>query len=214
MRSIVFFALCAAFGFVLGLLRLARYWALSIPFTFIIGTPTWFLVLVVFSFLAIGTKNIRENQQLREQLGLIVVVTVVQTLLLAIYPSYSAAFIALSGILQLSFVLVLPAIKYFMKWLLNRVSGHTEAGVVLVTTSADLFEALYLFKCMQSAGSINSGIALVVVDLIQNIYHLYGLHRKVGAFEKQAAVHISSRFEISLVVLERYYTLQRIRVRE
>lgn len=182
--SITLIAIGAACGFSVGLLPLAKFWAFPIPFAFILGTPTWMLVLVICSFIAIGTNHIRTNQQLRKQLRLIFEVVVVQSLMLLIYPAYNAAFIALSGIPQLCFVLFLPAIKFFMKWLLNRVSGHTEAGIVLVMTSADLFEALYLFKCMQSAGSINSGIALVVVDLVQNVVHLYELHRKVRVLEK------------------------------
>lgn len=186
MKSVVLIAVGAAAGFLMELVSLVNYMTFPIPFTMATSTPIWLFGLASCSAAAIGWKHLCESKLLRDQLGLVIVVSTVQSVMSIIYPAYNAGFIALSGITQLAFVLVLPAIKYFMKWLMKRVAGHTEAGIILVMTSADLYEALYLFKCMQSAGSIQSGIALIIVDLVQNIFHLRGLHHQVRILESNS----------------------------
>lgn len=187
MKSIVFIAVGAAAGFLMELVPLANYWVFPIPFTLATSTPIWLLALASCSAAAIGWRRLRDNKLLRDQLALVISVITVQSYMSIIYPAYNAGFIALSGITQLASVLALPAIKYFMKWLMKRVAGHTEAGIILVMASADLYEALYLFKCMQSAGSIQSGIALIIVDLVQNIIHLQGLHHQVRILESSVS---------------------------
>lgn len=162
-----------------GCILLAKFWVFPIPFSIVLGSAIWFVCFLICSVIAVGWKRIRTNRLLREQLGRILSLLSAQSIMILIYPAYNAGFIALTGITQLAFILVLPAIKYFMKWLLNRAGNHTTTTNVLVMTSVDFFEALYLFKCMQSAGSIKSGLALIGVDLIQNFIHLRGLHRKV-----------------------------------
>lgn len=182
-RSMLLIAVGGACGISSSLILFTKYWIFPIPFTLMTLTPFWFLSLLTCSVVTVGWKNVRSNKVLREQLGRMMSLTFVQSQMLFLYPAYNAGFIALSGLPQLAFIIVLPAIKHFVKWHLNRARDATTSNTVLATSSADLFEALYLFKCMQSTGSIQSGIALVVVDLIQNIYHLYGLHKKIRVLE-------------------------------
>lgn len=58
---------------------------------------------------------------------------------------------------------------------LDGIPGATAFGMV----SVELFDALYLFKCMQTASTTLSGAALIVVDLIENLYHLRCLYKRV-----------------------------------
>lgn len=111
----------------------------------------------------------------------------VQSPMLIIYPLYNAGFITLTGTAQLAFVLISPAIKFIVKRILKRVAGHSSAGITLAMTSADLFKALYLCKCMQSAGSMTSGLVLIAVDVVQNAFHLRDLHTKVLELEKYSS---------------------------
>lgn len=188
--AIVWISIAAACGYAIGL---ARYWAFPVPFAVTMGTPSWLITLVSCSVAVIGWSNIRKSKRLREQLRSLVATGIIQYHMLIAYPAYNAGFIRLSGWDQLAFILVLPAVKVFMKRILYRVVGHTEPGLVLAITSADLFQALYLFKCMQSAGSIQSGIALIAVDLMQSIYHLHALHRKVRAIQEHLGHQLVTR---------------------
>lgn len=189
--SIILIAFGAACGYVISLVLLAKYWAFPVPFTVVLGTPGWLTMALSCSGFAIGAKKICESAQLRAQLYLLIVTSIIQYSMLIIYPAYNAGFLALSSWAQLGFILVLPAIKYLMKRILKRVAGDNDDRLMLAKISADLFQALYSFKCMQSAGSIQSGLALIAVDLVVNIYHLHGLHRKVARLPE----HLGDRFD-------------------
>lgn len=183
-RPIWFISISATLGYVVGLLPLANFWGFPVPFTIVTGTPLWYFILASGSVAAIGLKKLHDNQILRKQLRVFLSTIVIQCLMTFAYPAYNAGYIALSGNVQLLFILVLSVIKYFTKWLLNRVAGQTEAGAVLVMISADLFKALYLLKCMQSANSVYSGLVLIIVDVVHNFIQLRGLYRRVQELEE------------------------------
>lgn len=189
--SILSIAVVSSCGFVLCGIALAKLWIFPVPFSILVCTPIWMMCFVVCSVFAIGWNNIRTNKQLREQLAPLPMLINAQSIMIFVYPAYNAGFIALSGIAQVAFILVLPTIKYSMKWFLKRVGNHTTGSYVLVMASVDFFEAMYLFKCMQSVGSIESGLAVILVDLVQNIIHVRGLYRKVCFLEEGLNEHTS-----------------------
>lgn len=52
-----------------------------------------------------------------------------------------------------------------------------------------IFDALYMIKCMESVGSLVSGAVLLALDLIQNMYHCWRLHKRVQ--KREAYIHRS-----------------------
>lgn len=176
MKSIVLIAIGSASAYVLELILVARFWAFPVPFTLNFGAPAWSLGFGLSTSLIVGAKAFRQNQELRKQLHLMRSLVAVLSPLIIVYPSYNAIYVRLTGHAQMAFVIVLPLIKYTMKWMIKRHIGHTVFGVIIVMTSVDLFESLYLFRCMQAAGTLFSGYALICVDLIQNLVDFRRIH--------------------------------------
>lgn len=101
----------------------------------------------------------------------------VQSLLLVVYPEYNAIFLRLEAFTQGVFVLLLPLIKYAMIVTINRAGNPAASGIK--TIAVELFDALYLFKCMQSTGSLLAEAGLILIDVLHSIYHLRNLHKHV-----------------------------------
>lgn len=172
-------ALGAAIGFVLNILVLAQQWCFPVPFSIVVGTPVWYVLMALGEVLAIGVSKWRENPQIMKQLIAAMPLLSTEVVLVMIYPMYNAIYVRLDGLAQISFVLVLPVIKYFMNLLIGRVSVGIPAANAIGMISVKLFDALYMLKCMGSAGSLVSGAVLIALDLAQNIYHLRALHKRV-----------------------------------
>lgn len=92
--------------------------------------------------------------------------------LVVFYASYNALFTHLKGLQQMSAVLLLPAAKLALKHLLTQAASDLDDYVPTLRISIDIFDAIYLSKCMQSAGSIVTTSAVMIIDTVQNLYHI------------------------------------------
>lgn len=90
---------------------------------------------------------------------------------------------------------MLPIIKYVIGRLLHCVSAEVSSANTLSIVVVELFDALYLFKCMQSAGSMASSAGLIVVDLLLNVYHLWELRKLAQRVKQHTAIRIAVRSE-------------------
>lgn len=172
-------AIGATIGFIVFMLVLAMTWCFPIPFGFLFGSPTWLAIMCLSIFLSIGTKKWRENPEIAQQMKAAARFLLVESFLMLIYPLYNVCFLRLSGLTQVAFVLLLPVIKYFVNLLTRQVSTDMPAARAIGTIAVKLFDALYMLKCMGSAGSLVSGAVLITIDLLQNMYHFRQLHRRV-----------------------------------
>lgn len=68
----------------------------------------------------------------------------------------------------MAFVVVLPTIKLAYKFAIVSVAAKMEDLAPATVVSVDLFDALYTTKCMQSAGSLWVGFAIITFDVTQN----------------------------------------------
>lgn len=168
-----FVASCAH---VLTMILVSWAWVFPAPFVIFLCAPAWHGAFIVAGLAAIGQNALRHHPELKQQLQFLVVLVNAESLAMVVYPVYTAAYIALSGLAQSAFVLVLLCIKQVLKALLRWVSQDTSTAQVIVMTSVDLFEALYLFKCMQMASSTFSAFALVLFDLGNMAWHVRKLH--------------------------------------
>lgn len=101
-----------------------------------------------------------------------------QTSIMFVYPSYNAIFLTLKGPAQLAFVLILPVIKFGFKYLIAKVQSANDDLVPAILSSVDIFDALYMTKCMQSAGTIMVGLGIIAIDLAHNTHAMVGLARQ------------------------------------
>lgn len=128
--------------------------------------------------LTTGVKHLRAKKELRRQWRVLHIVISIQSMLILVYLAYNAVFLVLKGNAQTMFIVVLPLMKLCMKRVLAKTIGHLDAGMVLVMKSVELFDVLYLFKCMQATGSRMSGVLLISADVVINVFHLWHLHRR------------------------------------
>ncbi|GAB9477768.1 hypothetical protein Gpo141_00014912, partial [Globisporangium polare] len=165
------------------LMLLAKLWVFLVPFIFtMVGIP-FCSGMLGFAVLVLGTKD---RDQLRSfffftrNIGL-------QTSMMLVYPSYNAIFLTLEGSAQLAFVLVLPAIKFGFKYLIAKVQSAHDDLIPAILSSVDIFDALYMTKCMQSAGTIMVGLGIIAIDLVHNIHAIVGLTRQTRALRAMYA---------------------------
>lgn len=59
-------------------------------------------------------------------------------------------------------------------------------------SSVDIFDVLYIIKCMQSAGTLMVGFGIIVVDLAQNCIALYLLAKQTKSLRAVSARIASS----------------------
>lgn len=186
-KHAVFIAFGAAIGFVLQLILLAQYWCFPVPFSIICGFPAWDLAEVACAIMAMGVNRFRQNPIINQQMSACFPLAWIQVCLLLLYPAYHAVFLRLHGLPQLAFILILPVMKFSMKAFLSRFTDKIPAASAFGLVTVELFDALYLFKCMQAAGSMLSGAGLITVDLVQNVYHLRSLHRRARSVKRALA---------------------------
>lgn len=164
-------------GYTSSIMALASQWAFPIPFTMTLsGLP-----LVVFFngslLLAIGT---RDRQVLTKILRFTNIVGV-QTSMVLVYPGFHAAFLTLNSTSQVAFMALLPVIKITYKLTIAKISSELDDLRPAIIASVDLFDALYMTKCMQSAGAIWVGVGVIALDVVQNYVALSILFRQFRA---------------------------------
>lgn len=187
LKHAFYICLGASLGYLIPNLVLAQIWRFPIPFALAIVAPSWYASLYICTFLAIGIKRLRQNPEVIKQAKAAIPILLAQSLLVLVYPVYNAIFLRLRGTDQILFILLLPVIKYIMNLLIGRLCDEVPAAKAIGMVSVKLFEALYMFKCMGSAGSLVSGIVLITLDLVQNMYHFRKLHNRVWKMRQHLA---------------------------
>lgn len=175
-RHAIFIGVSGSCGSILHQLVLAKMWIFPIPFALVFATPGWLGSTYFSVLLSIGARKWRANPVIAKQLKATIPLWLIQSFLVVIYPAYDAIFLRLRGFAQVTFILLLPAIKYFMTSLVRRFSIGIPAGNSIGMVSVKLFDALFVLKCMGSASSLVSGAVLIALDLAQNLYHFWSLH--------------------------------------
>lgn len=187
MRNVIFVAVGTTSGFILQLILIANFWRFPIPFSVLVGNPGWQILRYACLGIVIGATRFREVPEIKKQASAARPFTQIQAVFLLVYPAYNALFLSLHGYAQVASIVLLPAVKYCMARILARVSKRIPVARTLGLVTIELFDALYLFKCMQTAGTILSGIGLIVVDLIHNIHHIRSLHKRVEQVKQDLA---------------------------
>lgn len=186
-KHTVLIAISATIGFELTVFELAQFWRFPVPFGLLVGSPAWQSSMICSLFACIGANKWRASPEILKQVKATIRIISVQTLLIFIYPVFNAVFLRLHGYDQIAFVLVLPVTKFGMNTLTVRVSTGTPAARAIGMVTVELFNSLYLLKCMQSAASTRSVAGLITVDLIQNLLQLWRLREHVKHVKEDLA---------------------------
>lgn len=156
------------------MLVLASQWVFPIPFTTTLSGLPFVVFFNGFLLLTVGT---RDRNVLTKILRFTNIVGV-QTSMVLVYPTFHAAFLALDPTSQVVSLAVLPVIKIAYKLVIARISAEFLDLQPAIIASVDLFNTLYITKCMQSAGAIWVGVAAIALDVLRNYVALSSLiHR-------------------------------------
>lgn len=168
-------AVGAGAGSTASMMLLAELWMFPIPFIYTaIGLP---FMLILSTLVAIAMGRTTSKQQLGKFFKFTSGLSV-QTLMLVVYPGYNAIFLSLDGVAQLAFVLLLPMIKIALKFITAKTQPIDDDLIRAALSSVDIFDAVYMTKCMQSAGTLLVGLTIILVDLVQNYLAVRSLARR------------------------------------
>ncbi|TYZ57797.1 hypothetical protein PybrP1_012035 [[Pythium] brassicae (nom. inval.)] len=162
---------------------LARCWVFPVPFLAILTMPSWVAFFSAGFVLAVGRSRLTQSAQLKAQLSRYAIKMSIESTMLLVYAVYSVAFSTLRGWKQLALVCALPALKFVFKKIMKRVVVDLEDLVPVVVTTIDLFNAMYQSKCMQGSGSALTTVGIIAIDLVQNVYSLQQLFKRLRQVE-------------------------------
>ncbi|RLN50541.1 hypothetical protein BBJ28_00014516 [Nothophytophthora sp. Chile5] len=168
------------------LLGIASGWVFPIPFGIVVGAVPALVFYVSFLILGIGRHALMTSPDLGKQLRLQTYVVGVQTLLVLVYPAFSSLFFAVTSTNRIGLVLVLPIIKLLMKNVVAWASSHLEDYVpVIVVFSVEVFNALYVATCMQTANSWLATVVIIAFDGLHAVLTFLALHLRTRSIQKQ-----------------------------
>ncbi|KAJ0396503.1 hypothetical protein P43SY_010138 [Pythium insidiosum] len=161
---------------------LATYWTFPVPLGFVVTATPYSVFLSLAVGLVLGVAQIRAIPAIASRARQLVHVLLVQSLLVFVYPAYTALFVWLDASQQPYFVVCLPAIKLAAKNLMARACLGTrleDQAPEITVFSVELFNALYLSACVSVAGSAQTTMAVIMaLDLGQTLLSLRALRRR------------------------------------
>lgn len=180
LRATVCAALAPASIFIAILNGFAALWVFPTPFAIVISAVPFALTTAGFFILAVGPRRLAPGSSLRLQVVQRMYMFAVQATLMVVYPSFSIAYFHLPQEYKSEFLLVLPLIKIAMQHLAaSAMRDLQEAMPVNVVFCVGVFNALYMSKCMQNAGSRLTYAVVLSLDAIQGIYSYRQLHKRM-----------------------------------
>lgn len=120
-----------------------------------------------------------------------------------IYPAYNPVYLRLDASHQTMFIFVLPLLKLVLQNILAWSTKHIGEYMPGVTIfSVELFNSLYLAKCMQSAGSTTTFIMIVALDVVKSILTYRSMKKRaLNIYQLMAHTNRNNRFLDTLMSL-------------
>ncbi|KAJ0395198.1 hypothetical protein ATCC90586_000465 [Pythium insidiosum] len=167
---------------------LARLVCYPLPFSMIVGTVPWLIVLVSALF-AFYHEQFRSNRRLVRDLTRYLVVFACQILMTLVYPAFSFLYSRLTSVEQTFAIFFLPLLKITIKngigrWLPDTDDSRPEA----VVFNIEVFHALFVAFTMQKTTSVVTILALMTVDCGHawlTFYDVTIVLRRVGDITKR-----------------------------
>lgn len=126
--------------------------------------------VVIFFLLGLGPSQFRDKPGLLGELWKQLIVTIVMVTLPMVYPMYNAVYLKLGPWQQMLFVCVLPLMKFVLQSIVAWSTKHiVEYMPGIAVFSVEVFNALYLAKCMQSARSMTTFALIMGFDAFESV---------------------------------------------
>uniref|UniRef100_K3WJB8 Uncharacterized protein n=1 Tax=Globisporangium ultimum (strain ATCC 200006 / CBS 805.95 / DAOM BR144) TaxID=431595 RepID=K3WJB8_GLOUD len=165
-------------GCVVTVMLIAALWMFPLPFTQAFAGVPLFIFLNTLVSITLGLSN----KELLAKFVDYMKILNVQAMMMVMYPVYTAAFLVLDEVGKLAFVLLLrPLLKKFLKYVSTKVSATDDDLVASCSSSVNIFHAVYMSKCMQSAGTLKVSLAIIAVDIVQNVWAIRRLAKHAEA---------------------------------
>lgn len=191
MQAVVVAALtsCCHIG---AMIAVSSAWVFPLPFGIVLSVIPFVMFFVVFFLLAIGRRAFETIPDLGLQLRRQIYIVIAQAILVVVYPSFSALYLAVSPRYQAGLVMLLPLIKIIMKNFVAWSSNHLEEFVPeVVVFSVEVFNALYVAICMQNAGSMATTAVILAFDAVNSALSVRSIHFETEAIQALQARHQS-----------------------
>lgn len=147
----------------------ASQWVFPIPFTFTLGATPTALAIGTFFVLAVGPRRLSKRKTLRQKVKQQSYMLLVQLVLVFVYCLFSLLYYRLPGDQKAWCVLILPIIKLVMQHLVAWVMRDCEQSQpIIVVFCIGVFNALFMSKCLQSAGSRLTYSVVISLDFFQS----------------------------------------------
>lgn len=160
-------------------------WVFPLPFGIVLSVIPFVMFFVVFFLLAVGRREFETIPDLGLQLRRQIYIVIAQAILVLVYPSFSALYLSVSSHYQAGLVMLLPFMKIVMKNFVARSSSHLEEFVPeVVVFSVEVFNALYVAICMQTAGSAAATTVILTFDAVNSVLSIRSIHYETEATRK------------------------------
>lgn len=181
-----------------------------LPFSLVMGTPPWAIVIFVLFAYYFG-KLLRENIQFQVDLGNYMFVFLCQISLTFIYPAYIYGFVTINPDAQTLYIALLPILKIALKnWISHFLGDLDDMKPEIVIFNVEIFNALYVSCCMQRSPSITTTLLISFVDWVQaflSLRDINELHLDVKNFMRMIpddhAWHGKTFVEVALLIIDK-----------
>lgn len=138
-----------------------------LPFGIVAGTPLWFATLCIAFAYYFGTQ-LRSNARFRADLSNYFAVFTLQVLFTFVLPAYISGLQAIGPVAQNAYLILMPVIKIaFKNWMSKYLRDLDDKRPEIVIFAIEIFNALYVACCMQSAMSFSTTVVLILIDSFQ-----------------------------------------------
>lgn len=158
---------------------IASVWIFPIPFGYILAGPAFFSFLFSSCFFLLK-KQMQDPDfvlSLRQQ----IFVLATQGFFAIVYCAFCTAYYNLPASNQPFFVLGLPIIKFAMQHAVAWAASHIQEYMPgIAVFSVEVFNALYVAKCMQSAGSPLTNALLIALDIFHGMRSFHHMNKEMS----------------------------------
>lgn len=149
---------------------LASRWAFPVPFSIVLMSSPFTMILVSLLLITLGKERFETNPDLTRHLKDHINLIGLQATLCIVYPVFGAIYKVLPPGHQSLFTFVFPLTKIVLSNAVayaSRDMVESMPGITLM--SVELFNALYVSKCMQNVGSHMTYVAILGVDVFESV---------------------------------------------
>lgn len=177
--GVICIALMTSLPVCLVMIGIASAWVYPIPFSQMIAGPLFFTFFVASACVVMGRRRFQENPNLVHDIKRQLDVLNAQGVCAILYVTFSAIYFQLAGNEQTMFVLVLPLLKLAVEQVIARTTTYIAEYIAgIVVFSVEVFNALYVAKCLQNGTSRSTFFVLIAIDIVKMGLTFYHMHRE------------------------------------